>query len=199
MKGSYIVFEGIDGSGKSTQIQSLKTYLEKKGQTVVLVREPGSITFKDTLRSIVKNNSEINADTRQFLFMADRSEVISKEVIPALDKGFTVLSDRSFLTGMSYCLSLETEWDDLANLNKVALHGVLPDLVINIEISVDTMISRIFGRNENLDRIEQKVKDNAQLFKYNLRLAIKKIGLPCIHLNGELSPNLVSDNLISSF
>lgn len=198
-KGSYIVFEGVDGSGKSTQIQALKSFLEDQGKKVVLVREPGSKTFKETLRSIVKTNRDIEEITRQFLFMADRSEVITKEVIPALNDGCIVLADRSFLTGMSYCKDAEKEWPDLMSLNKIALHGILPDLVVNIHISVETMMKRVFGRDNSLDQREERVRDNCSLFQDNLKRALKKMNLVNIHLDGELSEDLVTEKLISYF
>lgn len=198
-KGLYIVFEGVDGSGKSTQIQALKTYFEDRGKTVVLVREPGSNTFGDMLRTIVKTNRTIEETTRHFLFMADRSEVINKEIIPAIDAGFIVLADRSFLTGMSYCTDVDREWPILKQLNSIALNGVLPDLVINIHISVETMMERVFGRDGDLDQREELVRDNCVRFQNNLSRALKELNILNIKINGELPVAEVTAALLSLF
>jgi len=197
--GLYIVFEGIDGSGKTTQINILKDFFEKKGKTVKLVKEPGSITFNNQLRNIVKTNTVIESRTREFLFMADRSETISKEIIPALENNEIVISDRSFLTGMSYCVNKDVEWPILEQLNKIATKGLMPDLVINIEISVDTMLQRVFGRDNSLDQRESLVRNNAELFKSNLRDALRHLDLLNINIDGEQPVDAVNSNLLKHF
>lgn len=197
--GLYIAFEGVDGSGKSSQISVLKDFLESQGKTVTLVKEPGSVTFGDNIRNIVKTSTVIEPRTREFLFMADRSEVISKEVIPALERGEVVISDRCFLTGMSYCVDREKEWPILKELNSIATMGIFPELVINIQISVDTMVERVFGRDNSLDQRETLVRANCSRFQDNLEVALKELNLLNLTLDGEQPLEKVSSDLIKHF
>lgn len=106
MNNQYIAFEGIDGCGKTTIIKKVESYLKHKFYSKVhTVKEPafpGSTDFRGELRNLIFNNSDLSPRTELLLFAADRAELIDKEVVPALNKGYWVLSDRSLWSTLVY-------------------------------------------------------------------------------------------------
>jgi len=135
-----ITFEGIDGSGKSTQLARLKDRLEKKGHTVHVYREPGGTDVSETIRSLLLNPGiDINPVTELLLFSAARSQLISEKVIPDLEKGEVVLLDRFYDSTVAYQgygrKSLPIE--EIHQLNKVAAHGLEPDLTLYISVTLE--------------------------------------------------------------
>ena len=94
MMNRFISFEGIDGAGKTTQINLLKTELLKVHQKVVTFREPGGTDISESIREILlsKKNSELTDTTESFLFFASRSQLLEEKIMPSIVKGFFVLS-----------------------------------------------------------------------------------------------------------
>ena len=105
-KVMYIVFEGIVGSGKSTQSKKLVEYLRALGQDVVHVREPGSTPIAEDIRYLCQgktwDNEEMYPLTNAYLYAAARAQTLHTVVRPALDAGKIIVSDRSFLSSMAY-------------------------------------------------------------------------------------------------
>ena len=96
-RGRLITFEGIDGSGKSTQIARLEAFLKERGISVVLTREPGGTELGEKIRSLLLND-EMGVETEMLLFFAARAEHMTRVILPALEKGIWVLSDRFTLS-----------------------------------------------------------------------------------------------------
>ncbi len=155
-----ISFEGIDGCGKTTQIKRLSTALEEKGYEVLVCREPGGTDVSEMIRAILLNPElEINEVTETLLFSAARSQVIKEIVLPALQNGKIVIMDRFYDSTTAYqgyarkALPLE----QIHTLNKIASHGVVPDLTFYLRVSLEASLKRRADRQE--DRMEQSGKE----------------------------------------
>lgn len=151
----FITFEGIDGSGKSTQIKKLKERLEKEGATVKVFRDPGGPEVSEKVRDILLNpDYEIDPVTELLLFSASRSQLMAEKVLPSLEKGAVVILDRFYDSTTAYqgygreSISLE----EIHKLNRIASHKREPDLTIYMKIPLNEAKSRMA---EKKDRMEQ--------------------------------------------
>ncbi len=147
----YIVFEGIDTAGKSTQV----ALLQEKFSNAVTTKEPGGTEFGSTIREIVLHNEGLDHITELLLFLSDRREHYVKVVNPTLQANRMLISDRSFISGIAYALSNESlDLEQLLSLNALTLDQKMPDLVILFEIPEATLIERL-GAKE-IDGIEKR-------------------------------------------
>lgn len=152
-KGLFITFEGVDGCGKTTQINLLSEYLQKQGYEVLLTREPGGKGLGEKLREILLNyDGEVSDRCESFLFLADRAQHIDIIVNPAVQQGKIVLCDRhtdSTVAYQGYGRGLDIE--TINNLNSIATNGMKPDLTFIFDIDTETSMKRV-GKNQ--DRME---------------------------------------------
>lgn len=153
-KGCFISFEGMDGSGKSTQIRKLKSYLEKRGYDVILTREPGGTSIGEKLREIILDpeNKEMKPMTEAFLYAASRSQHVEEVIKPALEAGKIVICDRfadSSIAYQGYGRGLDEE---VKMINEYAVCGCIPDCTFLMRIDLETGNCRIGSRKR--DRIE---------------------------------------------
>lgn len=152
-KGLFITFEGIDGCGKTTQIELLKDYFEQKGYTVLLTREPGAKGLGEKFREILLNyDGEVSSNCESFLFLADRAQHIDTIIKPAIEKGHIVLCDRhtdSTVAYQGYGRMLDLK--QIHDLNKIATNGIKPDKTFILDIDVETSFERI---GKSRDRME---------------------------------------------
>ena len=104
MKGCFITFEGVEGSGKSTQINLLADKLRETGKKVVLTREPGGTKLGQKIRKLLLDPDNIDMDNRAeiLLYAADRAQHVKKKIIPALNEGKIVLTDRYIDSNIAY-------------------------------------------------------------------------------------------------
>ena len=154
MKGKFIVFEGIDGAGLSTQAFLLQEYLKKKGFEVVLTKEPTNNLIGGLIRASLKKEWKTSARALQLLFSADRSHHLEFEILPALEKGKIVISDRYFFSTIAYgMLELEKEW--LKALNSKFL---IPDITIILDVPVEVSLKRIGKGRSNTEPFEEREK-----------------------------------------
>jgi len=145
----FIVFEGLDGSGQSTQAKLLKDYLEKeRNLSVVLTKEPtDKPPIGDLIRQILRKEISVSPAALQLLFCADRSEHLEQVIKPALKKNQWVISDRYFYSTVVYgSLNLDVEW--LIKLNEQFL---IPDVVFLLKVRPEICLQRI---DENRDKRE---------------------------------------------
>ncbi|NQV49908.1 MAG: dTMP kinase [Candidatus Marinimicrobia bacterium] len=150
-----ISFEGIDGSGKSTQCKMLYHELIDRGFAVHLYREPGGTRISEKIRNILldRENMEMSPVTEMLLYFASRNQLISEKVVPALKKGEIVLLDRFVDSTIAYQgygrnLSLES----IQKVADVAIGTVIPDLTILVDTPLETAEDRMEDRD--LDRLE---------------------------------------------
>lgn len=152
----FITFEGIDGSGKSTQIANLKEAFERVGAEVKVFRDPGGTKVSEKVRDILLNpNFDIDPVTELLLFSSARSQLVAEKVLPALDKGCIVILDRFYDSTTAYqgygraSVSLE----EVHRLNSIASHKRAPDLTIYMKIPLDEAKKRM--KDKQKDRMEQ--------------------------------------------
>ncbi|USS39973.1 dTMP kinase [Thermococcus aggregans] len=168
--GMFIVLEGIDGAGKSTQARMLAKWFENKGYDVVLTKEPTDTAFGKLIRRLVLtggkegiiDGARISREAEALLFAADRAEHVKKLIEPSLKAGKVVISDRYFYSSLAYqwARGLDLEW--LINLNAFAPRA---DLVILLDLPVKESIKRINGRSiksefDKIVELQKKVREN---------------------------------------
>ncbi len=166
MKGKFIVFEGIDGSGKTTQINQISKWLNNTdlipdNNQLVITREPGGTKLGQSIRSLLLNTSGENspeAITELLLYAADRAQHVNEIIRPSLNRGDWVISDRfcgSTVAYQGYGRNLNIKL--IKNLETIAAQGISPDITFLLDIPVDESIKR--RRNKKDDRMEQEGKD----------------------------------------
>lgn len=152
--GRLIVFEGIDGTGKSTQIVLLGEYLRRAGHEVLITREPTNGIYGRKIRSLYADRKQISRREELDLFLADRREHCELELLPALKAGTIVLCDRYFLSTVAYQGANGFDPLSILNDNNFAPD---PDLALIFEVSIATSLKRITqGRGEQLNDFEQE-------------------------------------------
>ena len=163
MKGKFIVIEGIDGCGKTTQIDQLSKWLPKsglikEGSQLITTREPGGSQLGKKLRNLILENNENNQPSslaELLLYSADRAEHISKIIKPALEKNNWVISDRFSDSTLAYQgFGRNINLQIIKSIESIVCQGVSPDLTIFLEISPEESISR--RNNKTPDRIESE-------------------------------------------
>ena len=155
-KGKFITIDGVEGAGKSTQIKFICDYLEAKGVNVVLTREPGGTDLGEKIRELLLSTTtkSMHSDSELLLMFAARNEHIHHKIIPALEKGDWVLSDR--FTDASYAYQGGGRGLDIERIERLehwVLKGFTPDMTLLLDIPVDLGMSRVESRGEK-DRIE---------------------------------------------
>ncbi|MCC5911106.1 MAG: dTMP kinase [Clostridiaceae bacterium] len=159
-KGIFISIEGMDGAGKSTQINLMKKFLEGQGFTVRLTREPGGTNISEKIREIIldKNNGEMEATTEALLYSASRAQHVKEFIEPALHRGEVVLCDRFEDSSIAYQAGGRAlGYEAIKAINHFATGGLEPDLTIFFDISPETSLKRI--NSSQADRLEQEKLD----------------------------------------
>jgi len=151
-----ISFEGIDGCGKSTQIDLLKKYFEKSGVKVSVFREPGGTEISEKIRNLLLHETgEMDPVTELLLFSAARSQLVSEEIKPRLEKGEVVILDRFFDSTLAYqgYGRESADLNQIEMLSKLATHNTVPDITFYLKIDLDTAEQRT--ENSEKDRMER--------------------------------------------
>ena len=139
----FIVFEGIDGSGKTTQVELLSQKLTSIKKPNIIVREPGGTSIGEAIRKELKNNPDLDPVTQLLLFSACRTQLIKEVINPNLKNNQIVISDRyvfSTIAYQGYADGLDT--DVIQNLINISTEGLIPDLVIFIDTPIETAKAR---------------------------------------------------------
>jgi len=162
MSGKLIVFEGVEGCGKTTQMQLCFQWLESLNISVLLTREPGGTELGKDLRALLLEKSlskPVGEVTELLLYAADRAQHIEEELKPNLDTGKFILCDRytdSTIAYQGYGRGLDMSL--INNLNQIATGGLKSDITIWLDVDVEVGLSRKRGQTK-LDRIEQETMD----------------------------------------
>ncbi len=158
MSGLFISIEGTDGSGKTTQIRLLEEYFKNKGFYVVCTREPGGNMISEKIRELIidKENTEMTAVTEALLYAAARAQHVTSDILPVLEDGGIVISDRFLDSSLVYQgfargLGIKTVKD----MNKYAVNGLEPDMTFFLRLKPEDGIKRKKNQKE-LDRMESE-------------------------------------------
>ena len=169
-KGLFIVLEGPDRSGKSTQAALLKTWLEGFGREVLVTREPGGTRLSEQIREILLDpKSVIEPMTELFLYETSRIKHTLEKIIPALKAGKVIISDRYTLSTTAYQgygrgLDLKT----VETLNRIATMNLKPDLTIVMDIP-----DKVFSQRERLTQGRDRIESEPDLFRKKVNRAYK--------------------------
>ena len=196
-KGSFITFEGIDGSGKSTQARKLAEHLRAQGREVVLTREPGGSEGAEEIRALVLQGEpdRWSAETEILLFTAARRDHLERTILPAIEAGKIVICDRfADSTRMYQGLSRGDLRGQVDQLHKLMI-GREPDMTILIDMDSDTGLSRALSRQGVEERFESFGADlQAQMRAGFLSLA-KEFKERFVVTNGARSIGEVSEDV----
>ncbi len=208
MKGKFIVIEGIDGCGKTTQIDELSKWLPKsgllkKGCNLITTREPGGSLLGQKLRGLILDNNENNKPSslaELLLYSADRAEHVSKIISPALNNNNWVISDRfsdSTLAYQGYGRNINLEI--IKNIESIVCQGEYPDLTFFLEISPEESILR--RKNEIPDRIESEGIRFLEKVNEGFKLIAKEKNWKVISASQNIKTisNQIKETLLNNF
>ena len=155
-RGLLITFEGPDGSGKSTQVELLKQYLNNKGYEVVFTREPGGTFIAEKIRKIILDNENVNMNPmcEALLYAASRAQLVSEVIKPAMKAGKMVICDRFVHSSIVYQgIGRNLGIERIKSINDAAVDGLEPDLIFMLNISYEEGLKRKALQKE-FDRLE---------------------------------------------
>ncbi len=154
-RGRFIVFEGLDGSGQSTQAERLVEYLKKNRLKVHPTKEPTNNLIGGLIRGQLQGDWKSTPECLQLLFAADRAHHLQREIVPYLEKGISVVCDRYFFSSIAFGSLEIDDWQWLKEINKRFL---LPDIVFYLKTSPKTCIKRISDSRFSFELFEKEKK-----------------------------------------
>ena len=180
-RGKFIVFEGLDGSGKTTQMRALVRYLEERGEECYATSEPTDSPFGMQLRSCMKGTIDTNEHTIAALFAADRLDHILEStngMKKKLDEGVNVFSDRYYFSSYAYNGEF-VPFDWVVELNRPAREFMKPDLTIFIDLPSEESMRRVARRREaeRYETVEKQKKIRERFFKAFERFPEEKVAI----------------------
>ncbi len=193
----FITLDGIDGVGKSTQIERLISYLEQQGHETLLVRDPGTTEIGARLRQILlESDLELHRRTEAMLFMASRCEMVETILRPALADGKTVVSDRFLLANVVYqSVGGKVSPDLLWQMGRLANGGVVPDLTILLDMPAQRSMERI---GNETDRMESRGVDYMEAVRQGFLKQLPQSSQSTAIIDADQSPEDVSRELLAS-
>lgn len=196
-QGRFITFEGIDGSGKSTQARLLAAYLRAKDVDVVLTREPGGAPGAEEIRRLLVEGDpdRWSAETEILLFTAARRDHLERTIRPALERGATVISDRFADSTRVYQGTTRGDLRALVDQLHSMMIGVEPDLTFIIDMDPDQALSRGLARQSGEDRFE----DMGASFQAKLRVGFTALASEapdrCHLVNGHREADSIAHDI----
>lgn len=197
----FISLDGIDGAGKSTQIDLLKNWLTECGHTVVCFRDPGATRLGESIREILLHREDIPLamTAEMLLYMASRAQLVEERIKPALATGTTVISDRFLLANVVYQGSAGgMNVDDLWSIGRIATAGLTPDATIVLDLDAEIALQRLGGVQ---DRLEKRGLSYFQAVRQGFLSQHAKAGKRSVVVDASLPidqvQNLIRDFLIA--
>jgi dTMP kinase len=189
----YLALEGGDGAGKTTVASALASRLEERGEQVVVVREPGGTELGEKLRDIVLDSDHVDRWAEVFLFAAQRSQLARDVVLPALQRGAWVISDRSYYSSIAYQGRARGLGEErVRQINEIGLEGIEPDHVFVLEVDPGTAL----GRQKRPDRIgAESVEFQQEVYNAYAELAREEPHRVML-LRGDESVDLLVDRIL---
>jgi dTMP kinase len=174
-RGLLITVEGTDGSGKSTQIDLMKDYIQSKGFDVVLTREPGGTKISEKIRAIILDpeNREMGAVTEMLLYASARAQLVSEIIKPAIESGKVVICDRFVDSSYVYQgFGRGVDLDMIKNVNIGAVDGIAPDATFFFDVNPEIALKRRIS-STGADRIEkEKMEFHLRVYSGYKKLAM---------------------------
>ncbi len=196
-RGLFISFEGVDGSGKTTQVNMLREYCEKKGLEVVVTQEPGGTRIGEVIRDLLlsTDSKDMHPLTEALLYAADRAQHVEEVIRPALLQGKVVISDRYIDSSLAYQgVARGLGLEGVRNLNEWATGGLYPDITFLIEIPYEEGLKRL--PKEGKDRLELQ----SRTFHYKVQEAYLTLGKlfskRIVVINGSQTPGIIHREVI---
>lgn len=195
-----ITFEGIDGSGKTTQISLLKEYLEKKGKSVLCLREPGSTSISEKIReTLLLSKEDITPIAEVFLFCAARAQLVATVIKPALESGMYVICDRYIDSTVAYQgygrgVSLE----EIAMCNSLAVSELIPALTFILDVQPENANQRAESRISEKDRMEKAGNEFFHRVSQGYKQMAHENPQRIVLLDGTASIDLIHENICQS-
>ena len=165
--GLFITFEGLDGSGKTTQMHRLAARLRALGRTVLETAEPGGPPIAMKIRRILLDNAnqELSPTTEVLLYFASRAQNVDQWILPALDRGEIVLSDRFTDSSLVYQgAGRNLGADTVAALERIACRGLKPHLTLLVDVDAEASLARARARNAAAPHCETRLDDESLEF-----------------------------------
>jgi dTMP kinase len=149
----FVTFEGLDGSGKTTQLELLRRHLEEAGRDVVVTREPGGTELGERIRELLLHGPAMSAWAEATLFAAARAELVERVIAPARERGADVLCDRYVDSSLAYQgIARGLGVDAVLELNLAAVQGVLPDRTFLLLVDPEVASGRTGRRRDRMER-----------------------------------------------
>ena len=188
-----VSFEGLDGSGTTTQVERLRAELEAEGREVVTAREPGGTALGEQIRRLVLHGGEMTPWAEALLYAAARAELVAEVIEPALARGADVLLDRYLDSSVVYQgIGRGLGRDDVLRLNLLAVGGLVPDRTFVLAIDADRSLGRI---GELPDRIERE----AASFHERVAAGYEELAAlfpdRVVLLDGSLDPDALAERI----
>ena len=199
LKGKAISFEGGEGSGKSTIINKVSTYLKENGLDIVKTREPGGSDIAEQIRDVIldKKNVKMCSETECLLYAASRAQLLREKIYPLLNENKTILYVRFVDSSYVYqggCRGLGI--DKVIEINNFATKGFLPYKTFLLDIDPKIGLGRIKQNNRETNRLDdESLEFHYNVRKYYLELA-KKFPNRIIVINANQTPNKIFDDII---
>jgi dTMP kinase len=153
MEPMFITFEGLDGSGKSTQAELLRSRLEADGLEVISTREPGGTELGEKIRDLVLHGGDVTPWAEALLYAAARAQHVEVVIRPALERGASVICDRYLDSSVAYQgVGRDLGLDRVLDLNLAAVGGLLPDRTFLLALDVTEIASRLDREHDRLER-----------------------------------------------
>jgi dTMP kinase len=199
-RGFFISFEGSEGSGKTTQISRIAERFEKEGFEVVVTREPGGTEIGESIRHLLKHDvsaSLMFPETELLLFAAARAQLVREVIIPALDAGKIILSDR-FLdsTTVYQGVARQISSEPIQAINNFAAGDLMPDLTVVLDIPTDIGLKRIKHRATDLpDRMEEESVEFYEQVRKGYLLLADSLPERFVVVNGAEERDIVEQHI----
>jgi dTMP kinase len=195
----FITFEGLDASGKSTQVERVAEGFKSTGDKVLILREPGGTAVGERIRAILLDiKNTIDPVSELLLFSAARAQLVREVIRPALQQGIIVLSDRyvdSTIAYQGYGRQLPPE--SVHAISRVAIDGLLPDLTFFIDVSLETIRKRQQSAGKVTDRMERAGEDFFDRAR-NGFIEISQTEKRLILVDGERTPDEIFNDIWST-
>jgi dTMP kinase len=202
LRGKFIVLDGPDGSGKSTQLALLADRLTAGGADVLPVRDPGGTDTGERIRAILldRHGGDIAPACEMMLFMASRAQLVAEKVRPALAAGRVVLCDRFISATVAYQGAIGMDPRAIIEVGRVAVGGLWPDLTVVLNVPADVGLSRVNGRlgaGGSADRMESRDLDYHRRVVENFAALAEMYPAPAVEVSADGPAEAVFEKLLA--